>query len=113
WNSSGITTTLIAVDLLAPIFGFLYTLTIEATVAFDKLAYLFEDGGSVLIESALNLAERSGLRVTREFMTEYMGQLATGLNSIVVPFGSAVFDNVLAFTVHAAIEIVMIFYLFA
>lgn len=113
WIASGITTTLIAVLLLAPLFGFLYALTIEATVAFDKLAYLFEDGGSVLIESALNLAERSGLRVTREFMTDYMGQLATGLNSIVVSFGSAVFDNVLAFTIHAAIEIVMIFYLFA
>lgn len=113
WVASGITTTLIAVVLLAPLFGFLYALTIEAAVAFDQLAYLFDYGGSGLIERTLELAERSGIRVKRAFVTDYVGQFAAGLNSMVVSIGSAVFGNVLAFTIHAAIEIVMIFYLFA
>lgn len=113
WIASGLTTTIVVVVLLAPLFGFLYALTIESAVAFGRLSYLFDDGGSGLVESTLDLADRSGFKVTREFITDYMGQLATGLNSMVVSFGSAVFGNVLSFTVHAAIEIVMIFYLFA
>lgn len=113
WIASGLTTAIVVVVLLAPLFGFLYALTIEAAVAFENLAYLFHDGGSGLIESTLDLVGRSGFKVTREFIADYMGQLAAALNGMVVSFGSAVFDNVLAFTVHAAIEIVMIFYLFA
>lgn len=113
WVASGITTTIVAVALLAPLFGFLYALTIESAVAFDRVAYLFEDGGSGLIEKAVELSESGGIHVTREFISEYVGQLATSLNSMVVALGSAVFGNVLAFTLHAAIEIVMIFYLFA
>lgn len=113
WIASGITTTIVAVALLAPLFGFLYALTLESAVAFDRLGFLFHDGGRGLIESTLELAEKSGLKVTREFITDYLRQLATSLNGLVMSFGSAVFGNVLAFTVHAAVEIVMIFYLFA
>src|SRR5690606_20823421 len=106
-------TALVVIVLLLPLFGFFYALTIEAAVAFDKLAYLFDDGGRNLVDGTLQIAERSGLKITRQFVTDYLGQLATGLNSVVVAFGGAVFGNVLAFTIHAAIEIVMIFYLFA
>lgn len=113
WVASGLTTALVVIVLLLPLFGFFYALTIEAAVAFDKLAYLFDDGGRNLVDGTLQIAERSGLKITRQFVTDYLGQLATGLNSVVVAFGGAVFGNVLAFTIHAAIEIVMIFYLFA
>lgn len=113
WIASGITTTIVAVSLLAPLFGFLYALTLESAVAFDRLGSLFHDHGKGLIESTLELAERSGVKVTRELITDYLAQIATSLNSLVMSFGRAVFGNVLAFTVHAAVEIVMIFYLFA
>jgi predicted PurR-regulated permease PerM len=39
WVASGITTGIVVVALLMPLFGFLYAVTVEATIAFDKLSY--------------------------------------------------------------------------
>lgn len=113
WVASGITTFIVVIVLLLPLFGFFYTLTIEAAVAFEQLRFLFEEGGEGFVESTLELAERNGLKITPQLAADYLGKLVTGLNSMVVAMGSTVFGNVLAFTVHAAIEVVMIFYLFA
>lgn len=113
WVASGITTSIVVFVLLMPFFGFLYAVTVEATLAFEKLSYLFDDGGKNLIEETVAWAKRGGFVVTTEVATDYIEQLAQGLNALVVAFGSAVFGNVLSFTIHAAIEIVMIFYLFA
>ncbi len=113
WVASGITTTIVVVVLLLPLFGFFYALTVEAAVAFERLSFLFEEGGEGFVETTLQFAEKNGLKITRKLAADYLAQLVTGLNGMMVAMGSTVFGNVLAFTVHAAIEVVMVFYLFA
>src|SRR5690606_13679633 len=64
WVASGITTFIVVVVLLLPLFGFFYALTIEAAVAFEQLRFLFEEGGEGFVQSTLELAESKGLRIT-------------------------------------------------
>ncbi len=113
WVASGVMTLLIVVVLLLPLAGFLYAVTVEAALAFDSLAYLFEDGGRSLIEQTILWVESHGFRVTHGALTEYIQRLAMSLNEVVVSLGGALFGNVLYVTIHAATVMVMIFYLFA
>lgn len=113
WLASAIMTVGVVVLLLLPLFGFLYAVVLEATIAFESIAHLFQDGGEGLIEQTLTWVEQYGFGVTRASVTEYIKSLAVQINEAVVSFGGALFGNVLSFTVHAATVVVMVFYLFA
>lgn len=111
--ASGIVTSLIVVVLLLPISGFLYALTLEAGSAFERLSFLFQDGGDGVLEQSTAWVRKTGVPLTPATIRDNLEKLALGANAAVVAFGSALFGNVLSFTVHAATVIVMTFYLFA
>lgn len=113
WLASGVMTTAIVTLLLMPVGGFLYALTVEASRAFESVAFLFADGGETLVQNSLDFIERSGIRLTRQTVSGYVSQFAQAANALVVALGSALFGNVLSLVVHAAVIVVMLFYLFA
>lgn len=113
WLASGVMTTAIVTLLLMPVGGFLYALSVEASRAFESVAFLFADGGETLVQNSLDFIERSGVRLTRQTVSGYVSQVAQAANALVVAVGSALFGNVLSLTVHAAVVVVMLFYLFA
>ncbi len=111
--ASGMVTSLIVVVLLLPISGFLYALTLEASSAFERVSFLFQDGGEGLLKQTTAWVQKTGIPLTPETIRENLGKLALGANATVVAFGGTLFGNVLSFTIHASTVVVMTFYLFA
>lgn len=113
WVASALVTCAIVVLILLPTGGFLYALVKETQTAFASGAHFFDHGGQDFVAELIAWADGHGVTVTSGAITEYLQHLATGMNSMVVVLGGALFGNVLSLTVHAATVIVMIFYLFA
>jgi predicted PurR-regulated permease PerM len=113
WVASAVVTVAIVVLLLLPLGGFLYALTLEANATFHSLAQLLADGGQKFIDETLIFADQRGIHLTRDGIAEYIEKMAVSANAVVVSLGGELFGNVLSLTIHAAIVVVMLFYLFA
>ena len=111
WIASALVTLGISLLLFLPLLGLGYMIAEDAADSYIKVSSIFDGRGGTFSEQMFSLVESSHLPITRETLFDYVDRLVIALQQVAVDFGTQLFSNILAITIHGATVLVMVFYM--
>ena len=111
WLASGTVTLGISLLLFLPLLGLGYMIAEDATESYIKVSSIFAGADGPFSEQIFSIVESSHLPITRETLFNYVDRLVIALQQVAVGFGTQLFSNILAITIHGATVLVMVFYM--